>query len=79
MAALWRATGWYKRQHLGGESPAKPFRMGLDRSVCPDWCTWKEKVGKARQDGFSGKKKVQVSCKQKSETRLLLVVWEICE
>ncbi|GFW04202.1 uncharacterized protein TNCV_2669671 [Trichonephila clavipes] len=27
MAALWRATGWYKRQHLGEESPAKPFRV----------------------------------------------------
>ncbi|GFW29233.1 hypothetical protein TNCV_4133061 [Trichonephila clavipes] len=25
MAALWRATGWYKRQHLSEESPAKPF------------------------------------------------------
>ncbi|GFT04693.1 hypothetical protein TNCV_334421 [Trichonephila clavipes] len=25
--ALWRATGWYKRQHLSEESPAKPFRV----------------------------------------------------
>ncbi|GFU67527.1 hypothetical protein TNCV_1600091 [Trichonephila clavipes] len=28
MAALWSATGWYKSQHLGEESPAKPFRDG---------------------------------------------------
>ncbi|GFU50036.1 hypothetical protein TNCV_2362901 [Trichonephila clavipes] len=25
MAALCRATGWYKRQHLSEETPAKPF------------------------------------------------------
>ncbi|GFU57427.1 transposable element Tc1 transposase [Trichonephila clavipes] len=29
MAALWRATGWYKRQQLDEESPAKPFRDKL--------------------------------------------------
>ncbi|GFT63588.1 hypothetical protein TNCV_870491 [Trichonephila clavipes] len=27
MAALWRATRWYKRQHLDEEPPAKPFRV----------------------------------------------------
>ncbi|GFV16483.1 uncharacterized protein TNCV_4785451 [Trichonephila clavipes] len=26
MAALWRLTGWYKKQHLSEEIPAKPFR-----------------------------------------------------
>ncbi|GFS88149.1 hypothetical protein TNCV_765081 [Trichonephila clavipes] len=26
MAAFWRATGWYKRQHLGEVSPATTFR-----------------------------------------------------
>ncbi|GFU83353.1 hypothetical protein TNCV_3739631 [Trichonephila clavipes] len=36
--------------------------MGLDRSVCPDWWTWKEKVGGTRQDGFSGKKNVHDRC-----------------
>ncbi|GFX44193.1 hypothetical protein TNCV_4119891 [Trichonephila clavipes] len=27
MAAFWCATGWYKRQHLSEETPAKPFRL----------------------------------------------------
>ncbi|GFX89798.1 uncharacterized protein TNCV_2245981 [Trichonephila clavipes] len=38
--------------------------MGLYRAVCIDWRTWKEKVGGARQDGFSGKENVQSSCEQ---------------
>ncbi|GFU60971.1 hypothetical protein TNCV_3372861 [Trichonephila clavipes] len=27
MAAFCRATGWYKRQHLSEETPAKPFLL----------------------------------------------------
>ncbi|GFT14985.1 hypothetical protein TNCV_4315731 [Trichonephila clavipes] len=30
MAALCRATGWYKRQHLSEETPAKPFRRFVE-------------------------------------------------
>ncbi|GFW39846.1 uncharacterized protein TNCV_2420111 [Trichonephila clavipes] len=36
MAALWLATGWYKRQHTGEESPAKPFRGHLTGRAL-DW------------------------------------------
>ncbi|GFW68329.1 hypothetical protein TNCV_2263191 [Trichonephila clavipes] len=31
MAALWRATGWYKRPYISEESPAKPFRSVISR------------------------------------------------
>ncbi|GFX12133.1 hypothetical protein TNCV_2999161 [Trichonephila clavipes] len=37
MVALWCATVWYKRQHLGEESAAKPFRSPfiiIEESQC---------------------------------------------
>ncbi|GFV23784.1 transposable element Tc1 transposase [Trichonephila clavipes] len=64
MAAPSRATGWYKSQHLGEESPAKPFRVcvllrlapPLNRLIYPQILTrWKDLIDELKIFGMSSR------------------------